>query len=315
MLDVKQLNEYLLNRKNLIVGVSGGLDSMVLLHSLWSYRNKIKHPFTVVHVDHQLSTESYNWAQFVKNWCDENKVNFILKKVSLEGLGNNLEFAARKARYAAFVETGADAVILAHHADDQIETMFMKLLRGSGLKGLKGMSETVPCWYDNNVLIVRPLLSKTRYQLAQYADENEIDYVTDQSNSDLKYDRNWIRHSLWPTIKQRYEIADINVSRTIKLLSESWQLTQDLAKIDLAFCLDKEGYISWPKLKTLDQVRIKNLILYILDIEGIQNFSANHIERFSQGLSTTTFDGENELRLSDFVITKHGKKITWRKLT
>jgi tRNA(Ile)-lysidine synthase len=265
----------------------------------------------VVHVDHQISANSQQWAAHVVKWCREWSVECELKVVSLEGLGSNLEFAARKARYAALTSTGADAILLAHHADDQIETVLMKLMRGSGVKGLKGMSELAACWYDDRVNILRPLLGRTRYELEQYATEHGVENIEDESNQDLRYDRNWIRSVLWPTIKARYEIADININRSVGFLGEAWALTQELAAMDLAQCQERPGVLLWTKLNPLSAVRIKNLLLHILDLESVQNFSTNHIEQFANGLKSATMDSNNELRLSTFSMSKRGKRITW----
>jgi tRNA(Ile)-lysidine synthase len=297
--------------ERIVVGVSGGIDSMVLVDILHRNRSFLRKDFKVLHVDHHISAESAMWAQFVQDWCDVRGIPCEVVDVDITQHGNNLEHAARQARYGAFAGQQADMIVLAHHANDQCETFFLKLFRGSGLKGLRCMSKSAPSWIDPNVLLVRPLLDWTKDRIKDYAETHGVDNIEDHSNSDTKFDRNWIRHDLWPLISERNEIADINVQRTIGLLNESWELTQDLARMDLARCRNPDNTLNWFTLSELSLPRLKNLILHILDQNSITGFSTHHVEDFARSLPAGDLDSRNELRVKSFVMRKIGKKVVY----
>lgn len=309
LIDVNSMSSILDGKKHCLVGVSGGIDSMVLLHWLAENRGKISLPIRVMHVDHGINENSHAWASYVMATCESLDIPCEIKKVSLDGLGNNLEYAARQARYKVFCESGADVLILAHHANDQCESFLLKLFRGSGVKGLKAMGVSTPCWFDNKVTVVRPMLSVTRGQIEAWADERGIVGVEDPSNKDNKYDRNYIRNRVWPVIQERFDIADINTIRSIQHLSEAWELTTILADQDIAAVSMPDGSLEWTKVRDLGYLRIKNMILRILDLQGVYGFSVNHVEQFAQGLLDADFDSRNELSLRGFIMNKSGKRI------
>lgn len=309
LLDTRSVAELLGPHRDCLVGVSGGVDSMVLLHWLSANRESVGKNIRVMHVDHGIHPHSEDWSYHVMATCAILQIDCEVKKVSLEGLGNNLEYAARQARYRAFCESGADAVILAHHANDQCESFFLKLFRGSGVKGLKAMGPSSPCWFDSNVTVLRPMLQITRDQIEEYADIHGIQGVLDPSNLDNRYDRNYIRNELWPVVKGRFDIADINMVRSIQHLSEAWELTTVLADNDIRDCRVSDGVLDWTKLRDLGYLRIKNMILRILDQENVYGFSINHVEQFAQGLLIADMDSRNELSLKGFSMNKVGKRI------
>lgn len=309
--ELKELKSMLAPYNRIFVGVSGGVDSMVLLDILHRNREFLAKDFNVLHVDHQLNPESANWAKFVQTWCEGRLITCEVVAVDVSKHGNNLERAARQARYEAFAKQNADMIVLAHHANDQCETFFLKLFRGSGLKGLKCMSKCSPSWIDPKVQLLRPLLDWNKERILNYAEIYDVPNIEDASNADTRFDRNWIRRDLWPLVLNRNEIADINVQRSISLISEGWELTQDLAAIDLASCANLDGTLDWFKVNKLSRARIKNLILHILDQNGVTGFSTHHVEEFVRSLNLSTLDSKNELKVKDFVVRKTGKRITY----
>lgn len=308
LLDLKYVQSLLSHGQKCLLGVSGGIDSMVLLEWMADHRDQLP-TFEVMHVNHNINTESHAWAKTVEDRCSALNLPFTPANVDLRGLGNNIEYAARRARYRAFCESGADTLILAHHANDQCESFLLKLFRGSGIRGLKAMSAVTECWYDSNVSVVRPLLAVTRSQIEDYAALHDLSYINDPSNDDNRYDRNYIRNKVWPVIQARFDIADINTIRSIDHLSEAWQLTTALAKVDLESIKNSDDSLDWVKLKNLGYLRIKNMILYILDQNNVYSFSVNHVEQFAKGVLSANLDSRNELRLKDFLMHKVGKKI------
>lgn len=297
------------DRKDVLLGVSGGIDSMAMLGWFAANRARIGRNVRAMHVDHGINPDSGSWARFVADRCRDLEVSCEIKKVSLDGRGNNLEYAARQARYQAFCESGCDALVLAHHANDQCESFLLKLFRGSGVKGLKAMSPSAPCWYDHRVEIIRPMLSVTRDQIVEWAEANGITGIEDPSNLDSSYDRNYIRNKVWPVIKDRFDIADINTVRSIQHLAESWELTTMLADNDIEACTITPGVLDWRKMRDMGVLRVKNMILRILDIQNVYGFSVNHVEQFAHGLISADLDSRNELSLRGFSMNKVGKRI------
>lgn len=309
LINTEWFESVLKDSKKCLVGVSGGVDSMVLLHWISQNKKYLSCEIEVMHIDHGLNVNSHEWADMVKMTCANIGLSCTVKKVNCNEFGKNIEYAARQARYQAFCETDADTLILAHHMNDQIETFFLKLFRGSGIRGLKSMPMISNCWYDENVSIVRPLLNVSRSTIEAYAVMNDIQYCEDTSNADMKYDRNYIRHAIWPIISARFDIADININKSIDLLGEAWELTTALAENDLAVASIQTGVLDWTTIKDLGVVRIKNLILHILGKNNVYGYSIGHIEQFSYGLVNATLDSKNELYVKGFKLRKLGKKI------
>lgn len=310
LLNINEVKTLLDGGHHALIGVSGGLDSMVLLTWFNQNKNEFSTKFTVMYVNHGIHVDSNKWGEFVEKYCNELGMPFVSEKVSLNGLGNNLEYAARKARYKSFCEhPGVDTLLIAHHINDQCENFMLKLFRGSGVKGLSAMPVKTDCWYNPNIMLIRPMLSITRDQIEDWGQENNVPHIEDPSNVDIKYDRNYIRQVVWPVIQERFDIADINTVRSIAHLSEAWDLVTELADIDIAKIELDRNVLNWEDLKKLSYFRIKNVVLRILGRENIYNFSINHVEQFSQGLIDATIDSRNELSLRGFAIRKVGKKL------
>ena len=221
----------------------------------------------------------------------------------------NLENAAREARYSAFASMEPQAIVLAHHADDQAETVLMKLFRGAGARGLKGMEKYAPSWNDPKVLMCRPMLELSKREIVTYAKICEIPHVEDPSNADIKYDRNWIRNDLMPDIKRRNPLALDNICRTASIVSESLELLRDLASIDLSNVTQADGSLYWPKLCKLSHTRLKNLLMLVLEQNNVNTYSTDHIEEFSRGLLNANSDSRNEMRIGDFRLQKRGHRV------
>ena len=309
LLDLTEVKNLLKNSRKCVLGVSGGIDSVCLLH--WVAQNKTELPGEIcaVHVDHAIHTESNAWAEFVKSQCKQVNIPLTTIKVSLEGLGNNLEYAARKARYEVFCKSGADTIILAHHANDQCETFLLKLFRGSGIRGLKSMQQVSPCWYDSKVTVVRPMLKITKATIELWAEEQGITGILDPSNLDLKYDRNYLRNKIWPDILDRFGVADVNTMRSIQHIEEAWDLTSQLADMDINTVMLSDKSLDWVKVKELGYLRIKNLVLRLLGQEEVYTFSVGQVEQFAKGLLTATLDNRNQLVTKNLMLTKIGKRI------
>lgn len=193
-----------------LAGLSGGADSVCLLHFL-RYLAREKHfALAAVHVNHGLrGKEALADQRFCKQLCNELEIPFFCEKVNVKKLAKDLdlspEHAARKARYDAFLKTarawGATKLALGHHLDDQAETFLLNLLRGTKAKGLAGIP--VRRALDKNVEIVRPLLCITRAETEEYLHRNGLSFVMDTTNTDETFTRNWVRGTLLPLLEMK----------------------------------------------------------------------------------------------------------------
>ena len=214
------------------VAYSGGLDSQVLLHALSCILPK--HRLRALHVNHGWHVDSTKWANICRNFCE--KLDIFCDVISIDAnpkSGESLEACARVARYHAMAQRipSGDFLLTAHHRNDQAETLLLQLLRGSGLKGLASMPF---CQEFSKAHLLRPLLDFTRTELHRYAIENLLTWIEDDSNKDLRFNRNYIRHQVLPLIEQRWPQADKTIARAAANLAEADFLLDEIADQDLS---------------------------------------------------------------------------------
>ncbi|PKO17288.1 MAG: tRNA lysidine(34) synthetase TilS [Chloroflexi bacterium HGW-Chloroflexi-10] len=191
-----------------VVGVSGGADSICLLHLLVTQGV----PVFVGHYHHGLREEADQELAYVKHFCEELQVPFRVEYGDVANFSKqnhlSIEEAARICRYrflfSLATENNADAVIVAHHADDQVETVLMHFFRGSGLSGLTGMrAKTVISEFNDDIPLIRPLLTYKREEIEQYCEQHRLKYFIDQTNRDVQFYRNQLRNEIIPYLAQR----------------------------------------------------------------------------------------------------------------
>lgn len=226
----------LLDASRVLVALSGGLDSSVLLALLVELRNagELLPPLEAIHVHHGLQDAADAWERHCRELCRTSEVPLYVARaqVDLEVGGSGLEAAAREARYAAFAEhLPRSAVLLqAHHADDQCETLLLHLLRGSGPRGLAGIPAARPLAQGQ---LLRPLLHCARSELLQYAQVRGLRWVEDPSNTETALDRNYLRHRVLPQLCERWPSLVKGLGRSSELLADASDLLDALAAIDL----------------------------------------------------------------------------------
>ena len=244
----------------ILIGYSGGMDSHLLLQAVVeTFPHK---PLCAIHVNHQLHPNSDQWEAHCRETANQLGVTFISDKVTIPG-DSAIEEQARKARYTVFERhlQEDDILLTAHHADDQIETFLFRLLRGSGLKGLAGMPISRQLGQGH---LLRPLLKFSRHELKKMAQQEKIEWVDDPSNTDTKYDRNYLRNELMPVIQERWGSADKQILALTEQFNEVDSLLSELADDDLENCdLRKESIgisLDIRRLLQLRQVRQDNLL-------------------------------------------------------
>lgn len=217
----------------ILIGLSGGLDSCVLLDILYQIR-QTKVPslqLQALHVNHQISPHAQEWAFFCQSKCDKYHIpcEIVTVNCTRQG-GESLEEVARLKRYAAYRTHPEACIALAHHLDDQVETFFIQLLRGSGLQGLSGMP--LARTLDGTQQLWRPLLMISRDTLAHYAHTQKVSWIEDESNQNTIYLRNFFRHDILPLVEKRIPAYRQIIARTQKHLQEAHTILETLCQED-----------------------------------------------------------------------------------
>lgn len=210
------------------VAYSGGLDSQVLLYAL--SRIIPEKRLRAIHVNHAWHTDAIKWANMCQQTCE--KLGIYCEVIPIDAhpkSGESAEAYARVARYGALAKRipAEDFLLTAHHRNDQAETLLLQLLRGSGLKGLASMPFCQN--FAKKAYLIRPLLDFTRSELYEYAQEHQLTWIEDDSNMDLRFNRNFIRHQILPHIQQRWPQADKTIARAAANLAEAHSLLEEIA--------------------------------------------------------------------------------------
>ncbi len=231
----------------IVVALSGGLDSRALLHSVavWNRRQQVDTPVCAIHVHHGLSAGADQWVAHCQHECRAYEFPLIVAHVQLENTGDGVEQSARLARYQVFEEhcRPGDVLLMAHHGDDQLETLLMRLSRGSGVSGMSGIPASRWLSEDEAVRIVRPFLGLRREQLEVFANRHRLSWVEDDSNRDTLLERNWWRHVVLPHIETRFPGRSMAMLRSAQRLSEDACALEYLLRSHLDQCLVA---LDWP---------------------------------------------------------------------
>ena len=292
----------------LCVALSGGVDSTALLAALAAIRPKLAR-LRALHVDHGLRPASKEWAQHCRSLARRLHVplKVLTTKVELPR-GESLEAAAREARYrllASVLQPG-EALLTAHHGDDQLETVLLQLFRGSGLPGLAGMPAVAPFakgW------LVRPLLSRSREELEAWVREHDFAWVDDDSNADTHLDRNYLRRRVLPLIRERWPGSATAVARSARHAAEAQTLLDALALADV----DRSRYgesLSVKTLRTLPPGRRRNALRFWITRAGHLAPDTRRLEEIAGPLLSARPDANPFVRWSDMRVQRDGDLLT-----
>ncbi|MDP2812040.1 MAG: tRNA lysidine(34) synthetase TilS [Rhodocyclaceae bacterium] len=245
----------------LVVGLSGGIDSVVLLFALRS----LDFPLSALHVHHGLSKNADQWEAFCRDLCRSWDIPLAVERVAVErDSSDGIEAAARRARHAVFGQasgTTGDWILLAHHRGDQAETLLFNLLRGAGVRGASAMNE-------RNGRLLRPFLSIGRAQIAAFAEAHSLSWIEDESNADVRFSRNWLRHRILPELARRFPSAEARLAAAARRFAEAQALLEDLAEMDLGDA-PRDFPVALDRLKSLPDPRARNLLRYLFARRGI----------------------------------------------
>jgi tRNA(Ile)-lysidine synthase len=248
---IEALNKFSPEPKSLLIAYSGGVDSHVLLHAF--AHCGIKHQLRAVHIHHGLSPNANNWVKHAEEICSQLHIPLTVHKLHLNiQKGESIEAIARDARYQYFAEILRPDEILctAHHEDDQMETVLLQLLRGAGPKGLAAMSAIAPFAQGFHA---RPLLSVAHDLILNYAKEKHLKWIIDESNDNIQFDRNFLRHDIIPLIKKRFPAAAQTVARSASHCATAQQVIEKYISEEIKkLAGDFADTLSRKKLSALD---------------------------------------------------------------
>ena len=283
--------------ERICVGFSGGMDSVVLLHAL----NRLAKDqdraigLSALHVHHGLSERADDWARFCEDFCHRCGVPLEIVRVAVpRDSGEGLEGAARRLRHGVFAACRADWLGLAHHRDDQAETVLLNLLRGAGVAGAAGMLAERP--QSRGPTLVRPLLDVPRLAIERYAAEHGLSWIDDESNADRRFRRNFLRHEILPRLETTFSGAGKSLARAAGHFAEAAGLLDDLAGIDREAASAASGRIALVALNELPQARARNLLRHVWTAAGFQAPDTRWIDEALKQLATA--DALSELRVA-----------------
>jgi tRNA(Ile)-lysidine synthase len=285
------------------LALSGGVDSVAALDLL--ARLAAAHPFalTCLHVDHGISPNAARWARFARAVARRYGLRCTVRKVDLAPYRKlGVEGAARAARYAAFARAAADFVVLAHHRDDQAETVLLQLLRGAGPAGLAAMP-VVRAPAGRGPRLLRPLLDAPRTELEAYARAQRLEWVEDETNADERRTRNWLRRRVLPLLRERNPNVAATLARSAAHAAEADALVRALAAID-AREASRDGRLQAAGLARLPRARAKNVLRWLLSDAGGPTPESAHLDELVRQLATARGDGLVRLKVGGLEVRR-----------
>jgi tRNA(Ile)-lysidine synthase len=291
----RELEEVAGKPQRYVIAFSGGLDSTVLAHALANLKHQddtVDIPVLAVHIDHGLQAESSGWGAKCRDTAAEFEIDFrsLVVNVQMES-GKGPEASARDARYSALHSEmrKGDWLLSAHHREDQAETLLLNLIRGSGPAGVAGIGSLRrfgPGW------LVRPLLNVDRADLKQYALDENLVWLDDPSNTNRRFDRNFLRHEVLPRLKSRWPDIATRLQRSAGHAGEASQLLVELAEIDIDALGGDTARLPIDALSALSAARQRNVIRYAIRDRGYSTPTALQLQRIMKEVIQARVDAQ-----------------------
>jgi tRNA(Ile)-lysidine synthase len=297
-------------RTGLLIALSGGLDSMSLLHACHQFCQHYPQVFPdglrVIHVNHGLSPKAGSWQQHCVDTCASLGTALVIETLELQAeTGQSLEEKARDARYAAFARhiLTHETLLLAHHQDDFAETVLLRLMRGAGPRGLSAIpiSRSVA-----DGILWRPLLGFSRAALEKYAKQNGLHWVDDESNSDVRFSRNFLRQQIGPYLSQHWPSWQKSVMRSAVLCAEAEQLLQEMALEQLQTLTEGQNdRLTWVTLPDMSRARQRLLIRHWLLRATALTPPWQLVQRIMDEMLDAGADAQPEISWRQWLIRRH----------
>ena len=306
MVSSRKLQQSPNSGKRIAVALSGGLDSVVLLDTVCkaeaNNKSRDKNQIYAFHIHHGLQKQADDWLIFCEKLAKKYKIHFDFRLLHLGSPQEqgNIESRARAGRYEALTdlceEYGIEDLLLAHHQNDQAETVLLQLLRGSGVAGLSGMPQSRQRSSIQNLTLWRPLLNQSRQELEAYAKEHKLKWIEDPSNQDRKYRRNAIRKDIIPKLEKIQPEALANMARSAELLGEAQTLLNRLAQQDGKNILIQDQLKVSPLLTLAndDLPAANNVLRYWLQTQNLAMPSQERLQAWWRDLAKVKTDAKLE---------------------
>ncbi|MFN8769538.1 MAG: tRNA lysidine(34) synthetase TilS [Neisseriaceae bacterium] len=300
------VNEIILNYQDIYadkgkftVGLSGGIDSVFLLHLFAKIRDLLPITVDAVHVNHGISSHALQWEDFCKTLCARLQISLHISRYTItKSGGESLENNARKVRYDVFSKLDSEVIILAHHKNDQVETMLSQMLRGSDLHNIAAMKKFSKKY---GKFFWRPLLSTSRSQIESFIKGHKISYINDESNYDTGYLRNFVRHKLLPEMLVWDNTIVNKLINVTTQLQETCNLLDEIGLDDLLAIQndDDKKILSVEKFKLLSCNRQTNVLSYYINSQKLPLPSKNKIQEFCRQVNVSSWDRYPKLNLTE----------------
>lgn len=289
------LDAYGLQGQRVCVALSGGMDSVVLLHALAMLRTPASITLSAIHVNHGISPNAASWAEFCRQTCLALDVPCdVATLAQLRVGGGGLERAARDARYAVFAAVDADVLCMAHHQNDRAETLLLNLFRGAGPQGLAAMPGTR---FLNGKRLLRPFIDEPRSELLAWAQAQDIRWIEDESNKDLHFRRNYMRHVVLPAVSEQFPGVVSVLARSAAQMQDQTRLLARLADIDAKSCQDDAGHLMASLLALQPAEVVQNVLKHRLNAAGVHIPAASRLAALSSQLRTVQPGSEIFVRM------------------
>ncbi|MEP1552149.1 MAG: tRNA lysidine(34) synthetase TilS [Paraglaciecola sp.] len=266
---------------DIVVAYSGGVDSHVLLHALSELKQSQEYVFNLhaIHIHHGLSQNADIWQTHCQQVCSDLNVAFQTANVAVEAQARqSLEAQARDARYQKLVELApADShILLGQHQDDQLETFLLQLKRGAGPKGLSAMNQhwsvaTAIGTESKTVNFYRPLLEVSQQSILEYAQQQKLKWVEDESNQNAQFDRNFLRLDVLPILQSRWPELASSVSRSAQLCAQQQEMLDEICAEKLVHIQTDKNCLDLNELLKLNEKWLHQVVRYWLSQQGVSS--------------------------------------------
>ncbi|MCE2571454.1 tRNA lysidine(34) synthetase TilS [Motilimonas eburnea] len=288
-----------------LIGLSGGLDSVALLHLLVELKKHVPFELTALYVHHGLSANADVWLDFCQKLCLSLNVPFMAERVNLGDMqGESIEALARDARYQAFSKhlPASGQLLTAQHQNDQVESFILAAKRGSGVKGLSAMPLIKP--FANGSQL-RPLLEISRAELAQLAKAQGWQWVEDESNQNTQFDRNFIRAEIIPKLTERWPGVLTAIGRSARLCAEQQTLLTQLLQDELARFQSPQGALQIEPLTQLDPLRRQAILRQWIDTHGYSLPSEVRLKEIWDNIALAREDAQPMLAFKGYQVRRY----------
>ncbi len=291
------------------VAFSGGVDSAALLKCVSDLREQHSGlELRAVHINHHLQPDADLWSEHCTRLARQLGVPFMRLDARVQtARGESLEAAAREVRYRLLAEELApgECLLTAHHAEDQLETLLLQLARGAGVAGLAGMPRRAPC---GRGLHLRPLLDFRREELRHYLVAARLTWVSDPSNEDQRFDRNFLRHRILPVLEERWPSFPASAVRSADHLATAHALLDDLARADHAVAAEGDR-LRVPALRALEPARIGNLLRFWIRLRGAALPSSAILEQIEAQMLALRADSTPQVQWGEQVMRRYRDRL------